>query len=137
MKQLIEKYKEIISYLFFGVLTTVVNFVIYFFCTNILGLNYLIANALSWAGAVAFAYVTNRTWVFQSKNHGIKAIFKEITAFVGCRLFSGAMDMLIMFIGVDMLGISDDVTKLLTQVVVVVLNYIFSKLIIFRKQKQD
>lgn len=133
IKKLIETYKEIISYLFFGVCTTVVNFVIYFACTNLLDLNYLLANALSWVGAVAFAYVTNRIWVFKSKNRGIRAIFKEITAFVGCRLLSGVMDMLIMFVGVDLMGISDGVTKLLTQVVVTVLNYVFSKLIIFRK----
>lgn len=131
IKKYIETYKEMIAYLFFGVLTTLVNFVIYFSCTQFLHWNYLVANALSWAGAVAFAYVTNRIWVFQSKNRGLRAIFKEITAFVGCRLFSGAMDMAIMFIGVEVLGISDDITKLLTQVVVVVLNYIFSK-IIFR-----
>ena len=133
IKKLIETYKEIISYLFFGVCTTVVNFVIYFACTKLLDMNYLLANALSWAGAVAFAYVTNRVFVFKSKNRGIRAIFKEITAFVGCRVLSGAMDMAIMFIGVDLLGISDSVTKFMTQVVVVVLNYIFSKLIIFRK----
>ena len=133
IKKLIETYKEIISYLFFGVCTTVVNFVIYFACTNLLDMNYLLANALSWAGAVAFAYVTNRIFVFKSKNRGIRAIFKEITAFVGCRVLSGAMDMAIMFIGVDLLGISDSITKFMTQVVVVVLNYIFSKLIIFRK----
>lgn len=133
IKKLIETYKEIISYLFFGVLTTVVNFVIYFACTNIFGVNYLIANALSWAGAVAFAYFTNRTWVFKSKTKGIKAIFREITTFVGCRVLSGAMDMLIMFVSVDIVGISDSVAKFITQVVVVVLNYVFSKLIIFRK----
>ena len=133
IKKIIETYKEIISYLFFGVCTTVVNFVIYFACTNLLDLNYLLANALSWVGAVAFAYVTNRIWVFKSKNKGIRAIFKEITAFVGCRLLSGVMDMLIMFVGVDLMGISDEITKLITQVVVVVLNYVFSKLIIFRK----
>lgn len=133
IKKIIETYKEIISYLFFGVCTTVVNFIIYFACTNLLDMNYLLANALSWVGAVAFAYVTNRIWVFQSKNRGIRAIFKEIVSFVGCRLLSGAMDMLIMFIGVDVLGISDSITKFMTQVVVVILNYIFSKLIIFRK----
>lgn len=133
IKKWIETYKEVIAYLFFGVLTTLVNFVIYFMCTKLFAVNYLLANALSWAGAVAFAYVTNRIWVFQSKNYGVRAIFKEMIAFVGCRLFSGAMDMAIMFIGVEVLGISDDVTKLLTQVVVVVLNYIFSKMIIFKK----
>ena len=133
IKKIIETYKEIMAYLFFGVCTTVVNFVIYFACTQILDINYLIANALSWIGAVVFAYVTNRIWVFKSKSKGIRAIFKEILTFVSCRLFSGVIDMLIMFIGVDILGISDGITKLATQVIVVVLNYVFSKWIIFRK----
>ena len=133
IKKIIETYKEIMAYLFFGVCTTVVNFVIYFACTQILDINYLIANALSWIGAVAFAYVTNRIWVFKSKSKGIRAFFKEITTFVSCRLLSGVIDMLIMFIGVDILGVSDGITKLATQVIVVVLNYVFSKWIIFRK----
>lgn len=133
IEKLIKTYKEIIAYLFFGVCTTVVNFVIYFASTNIFDINYLVSNGLSWAGAVAFAYVTNRIWVFQSKTKDIRGIFKEITAFVSCRLLSGVIDMLIMFIGVDLLNISDGITKLATQVIVVVLNYIFSKLIIFRK----
>lgn len=133
IKKLLEMYREVISYLFFGVLTTVVNFIIYFACTNILDMNYLIANALSWAGAVAFAYFTNRTWVFKSKTKGFCAIMKEMTTFVGCRVLSGVMDMIIMFVSVDIVGISDDAAKFITQVVVVVLNYIFSKLIIFRR----
>lgn len=114
-------------------LATVVNFVVYFACTSIFDLNYLVANALSWAAAVAFAYVTNRTWVFKSKVHGFSSIIREMSTFVGCRLLSGVMDMAIMFISVDMIGISDAVAKFITQVVVVILNYVFSKLIIFRK----
>ena len=133
MKELLLKYKEIIAYLFFGGLTTVVNIVVYFICTSVLDLNYLVANAISWVVSVAFAYVTNRTWVFESKVKGFSAIMREITTFVGCRLLSGVMDMAIMFISVDMIGIQDSVAKFITQIVVVVLNYIFSKLIIFRK----
>ena len=133
IKKIMETYREIISYLFFGVCTTLVNFIIYFACTKIFDVNYLLSNAISWIGAVAFAYVTNRIWVFQSKTKGIRAIFKEMTTFVSCRIVSGIMDMLIMFIGVDLLGISDGITKFATQVVVVVMNYIFSKLIIFKK----
>ena len=130
MKELLSKYKEIIAYLFFGVLTTIVNIVVYFVCTSVLGLNYLVANAISWVVSVAFAYVTNRTWVFQSKVKGFSAIVREMTAFVGCRLLSGAMDMAIMFVSVDVIGIPDSVAKFITQVAVVVLNYLFSKLII-------
>ena len=132
MKELFMKYKEVISYLFFGVLTTVVNFVVYFACTDGLHINYLAATAVSWVAAVLFAYVTNRKWVFESKVSGFMPILREMAVFVGCRVFSGVMDMGIMFISVDMIGFSDRIAKFITQVAVVVLNYIFSKIIIFR-----
>ncbi len=134
MKELFMKYKEVISYLFFGVLTTVVNFVVYFACTDGLHINYLAATAVSWVAAVLFAYVTNRKWVFESKVRGFMPILREMAVFVGCRVFSGVMDMGIMFISVDMIGISDRIAKFITQVAVVVLNYIFSKIIIFRNK---
>ena len=134
MKELFMKYKEVISYLFFGVLTTVVNFVVYFACTDGLHINYLAATAVSWVAAVLFAYVTNRKWVFESKVSGFMPILREMAVFVGCRVFSGVMDMVIMFISVDMIGISDRIAKFVTQVAVVVLNYIFSKIIIFRNK---
>ena len=134
MKELFMKYKEVISYLFFGVLTTVVNFVVYFACTDGLHINYLAATAVSWVAAVLFAYVTNRKWVFESQVSGFMPILREMAVFVGCRVFSGVMDMGIMFISVDMIGISDRIAKFVTQVAVVVLNYIFSKIIIFRNK---
>ena len=134
MKELFMKYKEVISYLFFGVLTTVVNFVVYFACTDGLHINYLAATAVSWVAAVLFSYVTNRKWVFESKVSGFMPILREMAVFVGCRVFSGVMDMGIMFISVDMIGISDRIAKFVTQVAVVVLNYIFSKIIIFRNK---
>ncbi len=133
IKALLEQYKEIVLYLFFGGLTTLVNIVSYFVCTDIFNIYYLAATAISWALSVAFAYVTNRTWVFASKKHGLEAILREIVMFVSCRLLSGAMDMAIMFIGVSIIGIPDSITKFLTQILVVVLNYIFSKVFIFRK----
>ena len=133
MKDLFLKYKEVIAYLFFGGLSSVVNIVAYFVCTSIFALNYLVANAIAWVASVAFAYVTNRTWVFESKVKGFSAILREVTAFVGCRVLSGVMDMAIMFVSVDLIGIPDGIAKFITQVVVVVLNYLFSKLIIFRK----
>ena len=115
-------------------LTTVVNFVVYFACTDGLHINYLAATAVSWVAAVLFAYVTNRKWVFESKVSGFMPILREMAVFVGCRVFSGVMDMGIMFISVDMIGISDRIAKFVTQVAVVVLNYIFSKIIIFRNK---
>ncbi len=130
---LFNKYREVIDYLFFGVLATVVNLVVYFVCADVFHWNYMIANALSWLAAVLFAYVTNRTWVFKSSVTGFKGIMSEMSKFVGCRVFSGVIDMAIMFVSVSLIGIPDSWAKIITQVVVVVLNYIFSKLIIFKE----
>lgn len=127
------KYKEVILYLFFGVLTTVISFVSYYICSELLHIHYLISNIISWIFAVAFAYITNRIWVFESKSTGLKAIFKEMFTFVNCRLLSGIIDMIVMFLLVDSLNINDLYAKLFTQVIVVILNYVFSKLIIFKK----
>ncbi len=127
------KYKEVILYLVFGVLTTIVSFVSYYFCSEVLHIHYLVSNIISWVLAVAFAYVTNRIWVFESKSNSLSATLKEMFTFVNCRLLSGVIDMGVMFLLVDALGINDLYAKLFTQVIVVVLNYIFSKLIIFKK----
>ncbi|MGL6104544.1 GtrA family protein [Romboutsia sp.] len=126
------KYKEIILYLFFGVLTTVVSFATYYFCSEVLQIHYLISNVISWVFAVAFAYVTNRIWVFESKSNGLTQVLKEMITFVNCRLLSGVIDMATMFILVDLLTVNDLYAKLFTQVIVVILNYVFSKLIIFK-----
>lgn len=131
--ELFNKYKEIILYLVFGVLTTVVSLVSYYFCSEFLGLHYLVSNVISWILAVVFAYITNRLWVFESNTTGISSILKEMFTFVNCRLLSGVIDMATMFILVDIIIINDMYAKLFTQVIVVILNYIFSKLIIFKK----
>ena len=127
------KYKEVVLYLVFGVLTTIVSFASYYFCSEVLDIHYLISNVISWVLAVAFAYITNRIWVFKSKSHGLSYIVKEMFTFVNCRLLSGVIDMGVMFLLVDALSINDLYAKLFTQVIVVVLNYVFSKLIIFKK----
>lgn len=131
--KLYSKYKEIILYLVFGVLTTVVSISSYYFCSEFLSLHYLVSNIISWVLAVAFAYFTNRVWVFESKSEGISAILKEIFTFVNCRLLSGVIDMATMFVLVEAININDMYAKVFTQVIVVILNYVFSKLIIFKK----
>lgn len=129
---LYKKYKEILLYLFFGVLTTIVSLSTYYFFSEILEIHYLISNVFSWIFAVLFAYITNRLWVFKSKNNDIKSILKEMFAFVNCRLLSGAIDMVVMFLLVDILIVNSMYAKLITQIIVVILNYIFSKLIVFK-----
>ena len=130
--EMTKKYKETILYLIFGVLSTVVNIVTYVFFSMVVGLNYLVANLIAWIMAVFFAYITNKFWVFGSKEIKFNYVLKEISSFVGCRLFSGGIEMLIMFIMISVLNINDFVVKIITNVIVVILNYIFSKLLIFR-----
>ena len=133
-KELIEKYWDIVSYLFFGVCTTIVNYLIYIPCYNVWGLSASVSNMIAWVVAVAFAYLTNKPFVFKSNDWSAAAVLPELTKFIGCRIGSGAAETLILFLAVDLLGWNGNIWKLLTQVMVVVLNYIGSKLLVFKKQ---
>ena len=134
--KLYKKYKEIISYLIVGVLTTVVSLGVYYACVltflnpeNALQLQ--IANIISWVAAVTFAYFTNRKFVFESKNPDM---LKEASAFVGARVATLLMDMVCMFVMVTCMGLSDKIAKLMVQIIVIVANYVFSKIFVFRKK---
>jgi len=132
MKSLYCKYKQQIHFLFFGVLTTLVNVIIYYLLAEILLLSNVLSTAVAWFGAVLFAYVTNRKWVFISDATSVKDVILELVRFVIARLATGGLDVLIMWIGVDILGYHGVVMKVLANVVVVILNYVFSKVLIFR-----
>lgn len=125
---------EVLSYLVFGVLTTVVNYIVYFFLTRALSVNYLIANGAAWVIAVLFAYVTNRKFVFESTSTTTSERLQELVKFVGGRVASLAADMLIMYIGIDLLGLGaqDFWVKTFSQVVVIVMNYVISKWFVFK-----
>ncbi len=130
------KNPEIWNYLIVGLLTTVVSLVTYFIATRTIldasvEIELQIANIISWVFAVAFAYVTNRIFVFKSKN---KNIFSEVSKFVGSRVASLLMDMAIMFVIVSLMGLSDVIGKIISQVVVTIANYILSKLLVFTKK---
>lgn len=131
---LIEKYWDIVSYLFFGVCTTIVNYLIYIPCYNFFGMSATVSNMIAWVVAVAFAYLTNKPFVFRSFDWSAETVVPELTKFVGCRIGSGAAETLILFLTVDLIGWNGNVWKLLTQVMVVILNYIGSKLLVFRKK---
>ncbi len=140
IKKLYSKYKEIINYLIFGVLTTIVSLAVkYLLLFTILdasnGIELQIAVIISWIIACLFAYITNRIWVFESKS---KKILKEMAKFFGARLATLGMEMLIMFIFVTLIGLNTDtwvvIWTLVTQVLVIVGNYILSKLLVFRKK---
>ena len=130
MKNIIQKNKEIIMYLVFGVLTTVVNIVVYYIFSNLLHMNYLFSNAMAWFLSVLFAYVTNRKYVFDSKNN---QIIKEAISFFGSRLATGIMDMMLIWFLVNFNIVNDVVAKVVVNVIVVILNYILSKLVVFKK----
>ena len=133
LKALMVRYRDVIVYLVFGVLTTAVNYIVYLPCYNVLGLSGSASNAIAWVGAVAFAYLTNKPFVFQSHDWSAKTVIPELTKFVGCRVGSGVLETAIIFLTVDWLGWNGNVMKLLTSVLVVVLNYIGSKLLVFKK----
>lgn len=129
------KYKEVINYLIFGGLTTVLNFVVYMMLTRVMRLEEVTSSSLAWVVAVIFAYVVNKLFVFESKIKGFKNIVKEFTTFVGCRIFSGiTCDVGTFALMVKVLHINDVISKIVTQVLVIVVNYLFSKLLVFRKK---
>lgn len=138
IKEIYTKYKEIINYLVFGVLTTLVNFVTYFITAKIIGIDEVISSGISWFCSVLFAYITNKIFVFESKTKGIKEVAKEISSFFLARILSGiCCDVGTFAIMVKVFNINDIISKFVTQVMVVIMNYILSKLVIFRKKESN
>ncbi|SJN35658.1 Teichoic acid glycosylation protein [Marinilactibacillus psychrotolerans 42ea] len=137
LKDQYTKYEEVINYLFFGVLTTFVNIVIFFIFDTLLQTPYLFANGLSIIGAILFAFFTNKKYVFKSETVSKREAFREFYLFVGFRLTSGIFDMLSMYILVDFLTIDTNVSKIITQFIVVVVNYVFSKVFIFKQEEGE
>ncbi len=151
IKKLVIKYKEIILYALFGVLTTVANFAAFWVSTHLLGEElYLLNNAIAWVTGVAVAFVTNKLWVFNSKSWSLKKVSKELSEFVAARLLSFGFEEAGMWLFIDVLAYSDKslsafgytvsgqiIVKFLLSVVVVILNYFFSKFIIFKNKKSE
>lgn len=132
---ILEKYinRETISYLFFGVVTTIVNYIVYY-GLRFFNVHYLAANTIAWVAAVTTAYVTNKLWVFQSKSWESSVVLREIALFAGARIVSLGIETVIMVLTVELLHFDDRIMKIVAQVIVVIVNYIFSKLIIFKKE---
>jgi len=136
MKRLIREFKkrkEIILYLFFGVCTTLVNIISYFVLRNSTDAGITAATVISWIVSVLFAYITNKIYVFESKKTDIRELMTEFIAFVSGRLFTGLMDLVIMLIFVDVLKFNEPLMKIISNIAVVILNYILSKIWIFKK----
>ena len=134
IRAFLRKYEDVLFYLFFGVLTTVVNYLVYLPCYNSLGLSAAVSNGVAWVAAVVFAYLTNKPFVFKSHDWSPKTVVPELTKFLGCRVGSGLMETVIMLLSVDLLGWDGNIMKLATSVLVIILNYIGSKLLVFAKK---
>ena len=130
---LLKKYKSFISYIFFGVCTTVINIITYRICYNTLSISNVLSTCIAWVLAVAFAFITNKLWVFDSKSFTSQTLLKEILSFLSCRLLTGVFDVAIMYVAVDVMTWNGTLWKLISNVLVIVLNYVASKLIIFKK----
>ncbi len=133
MNNFIRSHHDILAYLFFGGLTTVVNYAVYLPCYNLLHLSASLSNVIAWVAAVAFAFVTNKPFVFKSHDWSAKTVWPELVKFVSCRIGSGLLETLVIFLTVDLAKWNGNAMKLITSAFVVVLNYFFSKLIVFRK----
>ncbi len=133
IRALIEKYWDILTYLVFGVLTTLVNYLVYLPCYNLAHLSAALSNVIAWVFAVAFAYLTNKPFVFKSNDWSPAVVLPELAKFVGSRIASGALETIIIFLTVDILAWNGNVMKIVTSVLVVILNYVSSKLLVFRK----
>lgn len=131
---LYKKYREIIWYLFFGVCTTAVNTICYSVLYDILFVNNIVSTIIAWFVAVIFAFVTNKIWVFKSRSKVMSEQMRELISFFGCRALTGVLDVAIMAIAVDCMGWNGILWKLISNVIVIVLNYIASKFWIFEKK---
>ncbi len=140
LKSFYVKHKEVILYLIFGVLTTLVNFITYYvlvFSIGLLNDNMgFIFNVIANVMAILFAYVTNRKFVFESKKTNVKEIIGEMFSFFSCRIFAMIVDSLIYYVGCNIMRLPDFIVKSFSQVVIIILNYVSSKLITFRKRKE-
>lgn len=134
LRFLIEKHWDILSYLLFGVLTTVVNYLIYLPAYNLCGLSAAVSNIIAWIGAVIFAFLTNKPYVFHSHDWSAKTVVPELTKFFSCRLASGVLETAILWLTVDCLRWNGNIWKLVTQVLVVIINYVGSKLLVFKRK---
>lgn len=133
--QLYNQHKEKILYVFFGGLTTLINYIVYFSCKFLLNMPTTTANVIAWAVAVLWAFFTNKHFVFGSKNNGFRKSFKEFIQFVGGRVSTLVLDGGIMVIGIDVLGINDFIIKTLANILVFIVNYILSKFIVFKNRE--
>ncbi len=134
VQTLLRRHRELISYVFWGVMTTIINYAAYFLLTKGLQVYYLTSNIIAWTISVLFAYLVNKLFVFQSKGWAWRVALRELWQMVASRLFSGALELGLLWLFVDALRLPDGPVKIAANVVVIVVNYVLSKWIIFKKR---
>lgn len=130
-----DKYRKLIMYVIFGGCTTLVNLAVYWLSAYILNINLEASTIIAWFIAVLFAYLTNRKWVFQSKAGACRKVIREVILFFTCRFATGVIDVVGMIILVEWLHIDDLFSKLVLNLLVIVMNYIASKLVVFKEKR--
>lgn len=134
IKALYEKYRSIILYLFYGGCTTVINIVCYYILYQVLSWPNVTSTIIAWIVSVVFAFVTNRLFVFGQKDNTLRRWARDFVSFVGCRLATGVMDVVIMYLAVDLMHWNSLLWKVISNVLVIILNYIASKYFIFKEK---
>ncbi|MDE5937991.1 MAG: GtrA family protein [Lachnospiraceae bacterium] len=129
---LYKKHEEGINYLIFGFLAFVLNYILYFIFADAIAMHYMAATGLSWVLTVVFAYWTNRTFVFKSQNKEKASVVREFVSFIGARVATEVLELALMYVLVDLLAVNDKISKLVCQVIVILANYVLSKIWIFK-----
>lgn len=135
IQQIYRQYRSMILYLFFGGCTTLINIACYYVLYQHAGVSNLCSTILAWLVSVLFAYVTNRSLVFASEASGWRALMTELIAFISCRLATGLLDTVIMVVAVDLMHGNSLLWKILSNILVIILNYVASKWMIFKPKK--
>ena len=135
IKKLYARHKDVLLYLIFGVLTTVVNYVVYYPLYNFAGVSATFSNIIAWFCAVIFAFLTNKPIVFSSNDWKMETVLSELWKFVACRIASGAAETLIIYLAVDLAKFNGNIVKLVASILVVIMNYFASKLFVFNKNQ--
>lgn len=134
---LYKKHEEGINYLIFGFLAFVLNYVLYYIFADAIAMHYMAATALSWVLTVVFAYWTNRTFVFKSQNKETASVVREFISFIGARIATEVLELVLMYVMVDLFSINDMFSKLVCQVLVILANYVLSKIWIFKDTSSE
>ena len=137
LKELIKKYEELIKYFIIGVITTIINYAIFAMFSSVIKIDIHTSNIIAWIVSVIFAYVTNKLYVFESKSFKLDVIGKEIVSFGGARVFSLLLEEIILYIFVNLLHMNQLLIKLIANIIVMIVNYILSKFIIFKNPKEE